>query len=174
MFKTRHITSLGLFLALGLILPYVTSHGIGIPGTILLPMHIPVILIGFIYGPTIGFVLGITIPTLSFFLTSMPSAVMLPIMIIELSLYGLISGLLYKKLKLNVYVSLIGAMITGRVGYMVTLYFLTNVLMMESFGKVASVVTAAITGLPGIIIQIVFIPILVKFLNRYIYAKKTV
>ncbi len=174
MIKTRQITSLGLFLALGLILPYVTSHGIGIPGNILLPMHIPVILIGFLYGPTIGFLLGIIIPTLSFFLTGMPPIIMLPIMIVELSLYGLVSGLMYKKFKLNSYVSLFCAMIVGRIGYMTTLYILTHVLMLESFGKVASVVTAVVAGLPGIIIQIVFIPVLVKYLKGYIYAEKTV
>ncbi len=174
MLKTKDITTLGLFLAIGLILPYITGHAFGIPGTVLLPMHIPVILIGFLYGPLIGVILGVTIPTLSFLLTGMPSAIMLPIMLVELGIYGFVCGLLSNKFKLNSYISLLSAMIAGRIGYLLTLYFLTDILGMESFGKVASVITAVVTGLPGIAIQIVFIPILVKVLRGFIRAEQTV
>ncbi len=174
MLKTKDITTLGLFLALGIILPYVTGHAFGIPGTVLLPMHIPVILIGFLYGPVIGVILGVTIPTLSFMLTGMPGAIMLPIMLVELGLYGFSCGLLSNKFKFNNYISLLGGMIIGRLGYLVTLYFLTDILGMESFTKAASVLTAVITGLPGIAIQIIFIPILVKVLKGVVRAEQSV
>ncbi len=174
MLKTREITTLGLFLALGLILPYVTSHAFGIPGTVLLPMHLPVIIIGFLYGPMIGFILGLIIPTLSFLLTGMPSVLMLPIMLVELSLYGFTCGLMYKKLKLNIYFSLVIAMVVGRLGYLSILYLLTNVLGIAAFGKIASVVTAITVGIPGIIIQLVFIPLMVKFLKGHIYVEENI
>ncbi|OOB80539.1 MAG: hypothetical protein BEN19_04390 [Epulopiscium sp. Nuni2H_MBin003] len=174
MFKTREITILGLFISLGIILPYATGHMFGIPGTILLPMHIPVILIGLFYGQVTGFMLGMLIPFLSSILTGMPSVVMLPIMMVELSLYGFMCGLMYKKLNMHIYISLITAMITGRSGYLIILYIFADILNMEAYTKVASVYVAIIVGMPGIILQLVGIPIIVKFLGGYICGKTTI
>ena len=42
--KTGKLTATGMLLALGILLPFATSHGMGLPGTVLLPMHIPVLL----------------------------------------------------------------------------------------------------------------------------------
>ncbi len=169
MLQTKKITTLGLFLALGLLLPYVTSHMFGVPGTILLPMHIPVILIGFLFGPLYGLLLGILIPLLSSFLTGMPGALFLPIMVVELALYGLVSGFTYKKLKWNTYFSLLSAMIVGRIGYFLTILVLTNLFGLVQFAKVASVFTAITVGLPGIIVQIILLPLLVRYLGKYIH-----
>ncbi len=172
MLKTRDITTLGLFLALGLILPYFTSHAFGIPGTVLLPMHLPVILIGFFYGPLLGLVLGVTIPVLSFLATAMPGIVMLPIMVVELGLYGFCGGFLHQKKKMGIYPSLVITMIVGRIGYLITLYILSDILLIEMFSRAASVATAIVVGIPGIIIQLILIPILVKFLKGHIYVKQ--
>ncbi len=168
MFTTKKITTLGLFLALGILFPYFTGHAFGIPGTILLPMHIPVIIIGMMYGPITGLILGLLIPFLSAILTGMPGALFMPIMIVELGVYGMISGLLYKKLNQNIYVSLVGAMICGRIGYGLMAYFLVNIFNLAQYAKVVSVFTAVTVGLPGIIIQLIFIPIIVKMLGKLI------
>ncbi len=172
MSKTKELTTLGLFLALGIVLPYATGHAMGIPGTILLPMHIPVLLIGFLYGPCIGLGLGVMIPFLSFLFTGMPGALMLPVMLVELGLYGFMSGLLYKKYQWNVYVSLLCTMVAGRFGYLLTVYVLGDLLGLAAFGQVASVLTAVATGLPGIILQIVLVPALVKILKKHLFSKE--
>lgn len=153
-----------MLLALGIILPFSTAHGLGIPGTVLLPMHIPVLLIGLFCGPVYGAACGILIPVLSSILTNMPSFFpMLPIMSGELFTYGLISGLLYtktplKKMKLGIYPALIAAMICGRIVYGLIFWILTAAF---SEIKALSVWAAITTGLPGIIIQLILIPSLV-------------
>ncbi len=65
-------------------------------------------------------------------------------------------------------------MIVGRIGYLLTLYILTDLLNMAMFAKVASVFTAVVVGLPGIAIQLVFIPILVKLLKGVISVEKAI
>lgn len=63
-------------------------------GEAFLPMHLPIILIGLLAGPYAGAVSGLLSPALSFLLTGMPGAVMLPFIMIELCVYGLTAGLL--------------------------------------------------------------------------------
>ena len=46
--KAKRTVMSGLMLALGIVLPFISSHGWGLPlGQIFLPMHIPVLLSGF-------------------------------------------------------------------------------------------------------------------------------
>ena len=70
---TKTMTTMGLLMAVGLILPYATSHAFGIPGTILLPMHFPIFLMGMLCGPLWGIVGGLLVPLLSSLLTGMPA-----------------------------------------------------------------------------------------------------
>ena len=106
-----------LFLALALVLPFLTGQ---IPeiGSMLCPMHIPVLLCGFFCGWPWGLAVGFIAPLLRSLLFGMPP--MFPVavsMAFELATYGSISGLLYRKLpqnKLSVYISLLTAMIAGR------------------------------------------------------------
>lgn len=166
--RTQKLTNAGMLIAIGLILPYVTSHMFGIQGTVLLPMHIPVLLIGILCGPTYGFLCGILIPVMSSVLTGMPPVYpMLPIMLGELATYGLVGGLLYHKVgfsrkRLGIYPALLGAMICGRVTY--GLIFSLLVLMNGQL-KALSVWGAIATGLPGIIIQLILIPSIVMALE---------
>lgn len=163
--KTRRLVWAGLFTAVGLLLPYFTSHMFGIPGTVLLPMHIPVFIIGFICGTDYGAICGLVIPILSSLLTGMPAAFpMLPIMAGELMVYGLISGLLYRKTG-KVYLSMIPAMICGRLIYGIIFAALT--LAGGEALRALSVSAAFINGLPGIVIQLVIIPVIVKAIAGY-------
>ncbi len=164
---TRTMSQLALFLALGIVLPYITSHAFGIPGTIILPMHIPVILVGLIYGPFFGGFFGLVLPCISTLISGMPSPIFLPIMLVELCVYGIMSGLLYKKLKLNIYVSLIITMIMGRLIYAGFLFLLTGLFGLEQFASIASAWSATIVGLPGIILQIALIPVIIKYMEIY-------
>ena len=100
--KTQKLTTLGLLLALGIILPFATAHGIGVSGGILLPMHIPVFICGFLCGPLFGALCGVVLPIINSLLTNMPPLYpMMPIMVCELTVYGFVSGLLYHKTPLE-------------------------------------------------------------------------
>ena len=163
--KTRifKLVLAAMFLALALVLPFLTGQ---IPeiGSALCPMHIPAILCGFFCGPLYGVVVGFVAPLLRFMLFGMPPLMPKGIaMAFELATYGLIAGLLYRilpKKPISVYVSLLGAMIAGRIVWgtvRVVLYGLGK----SPFGWEAFMSGAFLTAIPGIILQIVLIPVLV-------------
>ncbi len=156
-----------MFLALALVLPLLTGQ---IPqiGNALCPMHIPVLLCGFFCGPWYALAVGFIAPLLRFVLFGMPPIMPTGIaMCFELAAYGVVSGLLYKLLprkKPYIYVSLIGAMLAGRIVWgaaRVVLYGLRK----SEFGWAAFLSGALLNAIPGIILQIVLIPILVMVLS---------
>ncbi|MDK2811559.1 MAG: hypothetical protein PWR27_2268, partial [Petroclostridium sp.] len=104
----------GLFIAMGLLLPMI-FHAFGM-GSTFLPMHIPVLLAGFVVSMPYAIAVGVVTPILSSLLTGMPPMFpVLPYMVFELAAYGAVASLLYRRLKLNVYISLVGSMIVGRI-----------------------------------------------------------
>ncbi|HHV09159.1 MAG TPA: ECF transporter S component [Clostridiales bacterium] len=157
-----------LFIALGIILPFITMQ---IPriGNMLLPMHIPVMLCGFICGGPYGFIVGLIVPLLRSVLVGMP--LMMPTAVSmspELAVYGLVTGYVYQKLKdrrFGIYVALLTAMILGRIvwgGVSIGLFSL----MGNSFTWKLFVMNGFVNAIPGIVIQLIFIPLLVKRLKR--------
>lgn len=159
-----------MFLALALLLPFLTMQ---IPqiGGMLCPMHIPVLLCGFFCGPWYALFAGAAAPLVRFALFGMPPLMPTGIaMCFELAAYGCAAGLLYRllpKTKPFVYVSLLGAMLAGRIiwgGARVLLYGVAG----TAFGWQAFLAGAFVDAIPGIIVQIVLIPILVIALKRYI------
>jgi len=165
--RTQWITQTALFLALALVLP-IGLHALGhLSGRMFLPMHIPVLLAGFLIGPTSGLVVGLLAPTLSHLMTGMPPSYAVPLMSLELPLYGLVAGLAYNRLKLNIVIALILALIVGRLMFGLGLVVL-GLFMELPYNAVAffSVGGALITGLPGIVIQLFLIPILVAAIRR--------
>ena len=162
-----------MLLALAIVLPFLTGQ-IREIGNMLCPMHLPVILCGFICGPVYGMAIGIIAPVLRFFLFGMP--VIMPFgicMSAELATYGLVSGLLYKflpKEKIYIYVSLIAAMLSGRVvwGLMRTMFY---GLGKAEFGWKLFIAGGFSSAIPGIILQIVLIPIIVMVHKKYILTK---
>lgn len=156
-----------LFIALCVVLP-MAFHSIPNGGSVFCPMHIPVLLCGLVCGPIYGTFCGLVGPLLSSLLTSMPPMAMLPGMMVELMVYGLVTGLLAKKDPAKntyprIYVSLITAMLAGRVisGIVKALIFLAGEYSIQMWAT-ASFVTA----FPGIIIQLVFIPVIYRGLYR--------
>ncbi len=166
--KNEKIAVTGMLVALGILLPFATSHGMGIPGNVILPMHIPVLLCGFMCGPMYGAICGFILPVLNSVLTGMPVLYpMMPIMAGELFTYGLMSGLLYgktklRKVKYGIYPALIGAMLCGRVVYGLIFQVL---LFLNGNLKALTVWTAIMTGLPGIVIQLLLIPPIIMALQ---------
>lgn len=87
-----------LFIAVGIVLPFITMQIQSI-GNMLCPMHIPIILCGFICGGTWGFIAGLIVPILRSILFGAPPLMPTAIaMSFELAAYGLITGIMYKKL----------------------------------------------------------------------------
>lgn len=165
--KSRVVVTTAMFLALGVLFPFLLGHAAHIPGNILLPMHIPVLICGLLCGPVAGLFVGILSPILSSIFTGMPGLFpMCFIMTGELGCYGFVSGLLAKKTKLPMIGSLIIAMISGRIVYgaLFAILFLGG----TNLGQVFSVSQAFIKGIPGIVIQLLFVPKLVKVLQKYI------
>jgi Protein of unknown function (DUF1393). len=167
MTKTKKMVFTGLFIALGVLLP-VAFHSIPNAGSIFLPMHIPVLLCGLICGWPFGLACGILSPLLSSIFTGMPPMAYLPSMLCELAVYGIISGVLLKSVRTgksmaDIYISLIGAMISGRIVYGILNAAIFNV---GQYSISIWLASAFITSIPGIIIQLVIIPILVFSLEK--------
>lgn len=164
--RLRFITHTALYLALAVLLP-IGFHSFGLGGRIFLPMHIPVLLAGFLIGPAGGVIVGLLAPGLSFLLTGMPPTYAVPLMSLELPMYGLVAGLAYERLKLNIYVALIAAMIVGRLFFGLGL-FLLGMFMDLPYTAAAffSGGGALLTGWPGIAVQIIVIPLIVAAARR--------
>ena len=158
-----------MFLALALVLPFLTGQ---IPqiGNKLCPMHIPVLLCGFFCGPWYGLAVGLIAPLMRSLLFGAPPLIPKGIsMSLELAAYGLVSGCLYRalpKTKPYIYVSLIGAMLVGRLiwgGARLVFYGLG---LSDPFGWSAFLAGALLDAIPGIIIQLLLVPILVMALKK--------
>lgn len=166
--KTKQLTLAAMCLALGVTLPQ-AFHTIPNAGSIFLPMHIPVLVCGFICGPFYGLIVGLATPFLSHLIFSMPPAQMLGQMILELGIYGLMTGIL-NKLLLKIenelvknYVVLILAMLIGRIAYGTA-----NALIFKAgnYSLTIWLNAAFITALPGIVIQLIVVPVLVKSVKK--------
>ncbi len=153
----------GVFLALCIILPYFTGH---IPqiGSALSPMHIPVLICGFICGAPYAALIGFIAPILGYFINGMPP--LMPIglsMAFEMATYGIASGLLHTilpKKSIYLYVSLILSMLVGR-----AVWGIASVILFSLQGKAFTfqlfLSGAFINAIPGIICHILIIPPLV-------------
>lgn len=155
-------------LALCMVLPFLTGQ-IREIGNMLCPMHIPVLLCGFIAGPLWAAVVGLIAPLLRFALFGMPQIFPTGVaMCFELAVYGAVSGLLYSKLPkktINIYLSLIAAMLLGRIAWGILRVLLSGITS-SSFTWAAFMAGAFTSAIPGIILHIVLIPILVMALQR--------
>lgn len=155
-------------LALCMVLPFLTGQ---IPqiGKALSPMHIPVLLCGFIAGPWYAAAVGFIAPLLRFAMFGMPPIFPTGIaMCFELAAYGAVSGFMYNLLPQkpwSVYVSLITAMLGGRIVWGAV----SAVILLGTdspFTWAAFFAGAFTNALPGIILHIVLIPIIVIALEK--------
>ena len=155
-------------LALCLVLPFLTGQ---IPqiGAMLSPMHIPVLLAGFLCGPWWAMAVGAVAPLLRFALFGMPPIFPTGVaMCFELAAYGLVSGLLYARLPkktVNIYVSLVAAMLAGRVVWGIVRVALSGVAG-QPFTWAAFMAGAFVNAVPGIIVHILLIPVIVMALRK--------
>ncbi len=163
--QNRHFIIAGVLIAIGIVLP-IGFHTIGMGGPMFLPMHIPVLIGGAILSPVYALLVGLVTPILSCLLTGMPVAYpILPVMAIELAMYGLCTSVLIRQFKANIWLTLILGMILGRIGAGLTVCILTLTMGLK-MNPILYVKGAVITGLPGIVIQLVLIPALIRTLNK--------
>lgn len=165
----RRLTLSAMFLAIGLILPFFTGQ-IQAIGHMLLPMHIPVLLCGLVCGWQYGGGVGLVLPLLRSLMFGMPPVFPTAVsMSLELAVYGLVIGLLYglfkKQTILAVYLSLIPAMLAGRIIWGVAQALLLGV-GENAFGWQAFVAGAFLNAIPGIILQLILIPAIMVILHH--------
>lgn len=170
--KTKNMVLSSFFLALALALPFLTGQ---IPqiGNMLSPMHIPILLCGFICGWPYGLAVGFVAPLLRFMIFGMPPIFPTGIaMAFELAAYGLVSGLIFSKVKHTlpmVYATLISAMVVGRLVWGGVRFILARLLGMD-FSLSMFLSGAFITAIPGIICQLILIPIIVATIEHQVTA----
>lgn len=166
-FHLRKTVITAICIALCVVLP-IAFHAIPNGGTLFSPMHLPVFLCGLVCGWQYGLLCGLLGPVLSSFITGMPGIGYLPTMTLELALYGFISGLLMTllhtgKKTADIYISLLSAMLIGRI--------VTGIVRAFIFAPGSLSLHAWATGyfvscLPGIVVQLILLPILYHALKR--------
>ncbi len=168
MSKTKKLVLSAMFIAIGLVLPFLTGQ-LSQLGSMFLPMHLPILFCGLICGWQYGITVGFITPLLRSSLFSMP--VMYPqaiSMAFELATYGFVIGIIYKSLKrkntIGVYMSLIPAMLAGRIVSGVTQFILLS--LKGIFILSAFLTNAFIHAIPGIIIQLILVPSVMAAVNK--------
>ena len=168
-FKIRKFCLTALFIGVGIVLPYFTMN-VKIFGKMLLPMHYPVILCGLICGEFYGLFTGLTLPIFRYFITGTPPIYPTALaMCIELATYGFLIGYLYNRSKykciISLYRCLIFTMLTGRIVWGIT-YFILVRMIGEDFTAYMYLTSAFLSGIPGIIGQLIVIPIIAIAINK--------
>lgn len=166
--STQNLVISAMLMAVGMVLPFLTGQ---IPqiGSRLLPLHIPVLLCGLVCGWQYGGIIGFVLPLFRYVLFGMPPMPNCIAMAFELAAYGFIAGFLYGhsrwKCIVALYRSLITAMIGGRI-----IWGMVQVLMLgvsgEAFTWQMFLAGAFFNAIPGIILQLVFIPAVMIALDR--------
>ena len=159
-FKTNvhNLVLAAMFLALALVLPFLTGQ---IPqiGGMLLPMHLPVFLCGLICGWRYGAVVGFVAPLMRMALFVMPPLVAAVAMAFELAAYGGIACVV------ALYRALLAAMVGGRIVWAAVRVVMTGVASVPFTWQIF-LTEALVNAIPGIILQLVFIPVLMVALDR--------
>ena len=159
--KVKKVTLSGMLFAIGLILPLFIGQ-IPAVGKMLLPMHIPVLICGLILGWQYGLAVGFLLPLVRSVLFGMP-------VLYPNGTYGLVAGWLYGHAKWQctktLYRSLVGAMISGRV-----VWAFAEVILLGMTGTMFTwemfLAGAFLNAIPGIILQLVLIPVLMVALKK--------
>ncbi len=161
--STKNLVIAGLLTAIGVAMPSL-FHTIHLAGNIFLPMHIPVLLCGFLCGPLLGGICGFIVPFICGMITGMPP--LFPVatyMAFELLGYGVLTGILGKKM--NTYIALIISMLGGRAILGVAQAICLGIAG-KTFAFKAFLTGAFVTAWPGILIQIILVPVLIMALKK--------
>ena len=165
---TLRLTYSAIYLAIAMVLPLITGQ---IPeiGKALCPMHIPVLLCGFVCGWPWGLAVGLIAPVMRSVIFGMPAMVPGAVaMSFELAVYGGAAGWLHSRLPDKpgmIWAELLAAMILGRVVWGAARLVIAGVTG-NAFTWALFISGALTTAVPGIILQLVLIPVLVIAMER--------
>lgn len=136
-------------------------HQFNLAGPKFLPMHIFVLLSGILFGWRTGLLVGLLSPLMSYSITHLPSMAILPETVLELGIYGLAIGLLRER-NLNIWISLISAMVLGR---------LARLVFILAFGLHTNFWQYLQMSWPGIVLQLALIPAVFYLLQKFLFKK---
>lgn len=166
--QSGRVAASAVCVAFGVALPMV-FHIVGMAGSILLPMHIPVMIAGLFLGTRPGLLVGGFTPVISCLLTGMPPMMpLLPIMMAELAAYGCVGGYLYRERHLPIRAALLGAVAAGRIVAASGAFMMASMLNID-LSPFFYVTGAVIKGLPGIVLQFILVPMIVNRLEKVFY-----
>jgi len=165
------------FVSLAVSVPWV-FHQFHLAGPTFLPMHIFVLIAGLAFGWRAGLIVGLFTPLASYAVSGMPVLRILPQIVVELSAYGLVAGILREKFNLRVVWSLVGAMIGGRLALCLTVLIIYLVAG-ESYSPLGLEANPFIVvwsvmkqGWPGIVIQLASIPMIIWLVGKFSTEKQ--
>lgn len=165
---TKKLVLSGLFLAIAYLLPFLTGQ---IPevGSMLLPMHLPVLICGFVCGWPYGLAVGFVAPLLRSMVLGMPPPFPVAVaMAFEMAAYGALTGIFYHKFPKKIpflYADLLIAMVGGRIVWGVTMVICMGI-KGGAFTWAAFLSGAVLTAIPGIVLQLVLVPLIVVALQK--------
>lgn len=160
------------FVMLAVFVPWV-FHQFHLAGPTFLPMHIFVLIAGLLFGWRAGLLVGLFTPLISYFISGLPALNILPQVVIEVSAYGFIAGILREKYHLRTIWSLLGAIIGGRLALLsaISIIYLLSGQSYSPAGMetspLASFWATVKQGWPGIAIQLAFIPAIVWLVGKF-------
>lgn len=174
-FNVKKLVFAAMFLAVGLVLPLLTAQ-IKEIGDTLLPMHLPVLVCGLVCSPAYGGIVGLILPFLRSVVFGMPPLYPNAVwMALELAAYGLVIGLVYSRFKkqgiVPIYTGLLTAMVAGRLVWGVAKAILLGVAG-KGFTMEAFWVGGFLDAIPGIVLQLILVPLIALALQRALANKK--
>ena len=161
--RTHDIVLTGIFIGMGILFP-IMFNIIGMTGRVFLPMHILVMLAGIVCGAFYGMTAGIVVPFISSFISGTPAIYPVAVyMAVELATYGILCGLLSRRLGiiLTLAISMIGGRLVLAVAQLILLGAAGRQFTLEGF-----ITASFITAVPGIILQFVAVPVIVRALRK--------
>ena len=167
--NVKKLAVTAMLFAVGMVLPFFIGQ-IPAIGKMLLPMHIPVLLCGFIVGWQYGALIGFLLPIVRGLVFEMPPLYPNAIaMAFEMAAYGFVSGYLYSHARWQctkmLYISLVTAMLAGRI-----VWAFAEVILLGIGGNIFTwkmfAAGAFLNAIPGIIVQLTLIPLIMVALRR--------
>ena len=164
--RARELALAGLMGALGLLLP-IGFHAIGWGGKVFLPMHLPVVVAGFLVSPATAVTLGVAVPLLSSVLTGMPPLAppVAPLMAVELAAKAAVASLLYRSLRLPMWVALAAAIVADWAVLALAAWLAASMFAIKA-GAIQYVGAAVAISLPGTVLQVIAVPMAVLSIER--------
>ena len=125
---------------------------------IILPMYLPVMILGFYRGIIPGAITGALAPLVSFMLTGMPAKALLPYIVIELVATGIFAGLL-TRVKFFALFRVLSVQILAKIVrlsvYGVALYSVNGTV------ATSALFAGILTSIPGLVLQLVVVTLVI-------------